>query len=184
MFFSLGDTFESDDVNRLRVRSSDNHASFHETLNDKTKVNATTMSTDHAFRPSTANRSHSQSAFNSYDHQQNLQNNGKHNFGGDSTIATMRGSEKLSMSMTIPSNQTIQPSSVLDVNANNGSGSSGPGMGGMKGNGGYIDMQARTEKRGPVTPKPFLRKGSRKVSCTLSSSPVTHPILLNLHPNP
>ena len=151
------------------MRASDNHASFHEILNDKTNLAATTMSSDYnALRPSTNrsnSHSHSQTAFNSNDHQ-NLQNNGKQSFGGNST-SVMRGSATLSMSMTIPSNHSNQPSNVMDANTSSGSGSSGQGGMGVKG--GYIDMQARNDKRGPVTPKPFLRKGSRKVSMSFSS---------------
>ena len=61
----------------------------------------------------------------------------------------------------MPSNPTTQSNNVIDTNISSGSASNG--MGGTGVNGGYIDMQARNEKRGPVTPKPFLRKGSRKV---------------------
>ena len=63
--------------------------------------------------------------------------------------------------------------------------SSSNGLSGGTGvNGGYIDMQARNEKRGPVTPKPFLKKGSRKVSwshasvytISVNTDPCTNPI--------
>ena len=117
-------------------------------------------SDDYTIRLST-NRSH-----NSHD-PQSFQNNGKHNISGNNNnhTSTLRGSAPLSMSMTIPSNQAIQPSNTMPTNE-----SSSNGLNGSTGvNGGYIDMQARNEKRGPVTPKPFLKKGSRKVSWSHAS---------------
>jgi hypothetical protein len=152
------DTFDSDG---LRVRTQ---ASFREVLNDKTNLAATTMSSDdYTIRLST-NRSQ-----NSHD-PQGFQNNGKHTISSMNNTSIIRGSAPLSMSMTIPSKQTTQSSNMMPTND-----SSSNGLGG-----GYIDVQARNEKRGPITPKPFLKKGSRKVSRSLSvvhtSSVYTDPL--------